>query len=107
MATLIVDVIGAENCVEIRLTEASGRFELAQYRNATLLKAFDVPCDFLKNKNADVLKKLTGGDEVGGEQVGRELDALEAGVDALGEGFDGQGFCEPRHPFEQDMPVGQ
>lgn len=68
VATLIVDVIGAENCVEIRLTEASGRFELAQYRNATLLKAFDVPCDFLKNKNADVLKKLTGGDEVGGEQ---------------------------------------
>ena len=68
VATLIVEVIGAENCAEIRLTEAAGRFELAQYRNATLLKAFDVPCDFLKNKNADVLKKLTGGDEVGGEQ---------------------------------------
>ena len=28
-------------------------------------------------------------------------------MDALGEGFDGQGFCEPRDALEQDVAVGK
>lgn len=68
IADLAVKIIGTENCVEIRLTEAAGRFEMAQYRDASLLKAFDVPANFLMDKNADILKKLTGGDQIGGER---------------------------------------
>jgi len=68
IADLAVKIIGCENCVEIRITEAAGRFEMAQYRDASLLKAFDVPANFLMDKNADILKKLTGGDQIGGER---------------------------------------
>ena len=67
IADLVVKMIGVRNCREIRLTETSGRFELGQYRSASLLKSFDCPANFLMNKNCDVLKRLTGGDEVGGE----------------------------------------
>lgn len=67
IADLIVKIVGVRNCREIRLTETSGRFELGQYRSASLLKSFDCPANFLMNKNCDILKRLTGGDEVGGE----------------------------------------
>jgi len=67
IADLIVTIVGVRNCREIRLTETSGRFELGQYRSASLLKSFDCPANFLMNKNCDILKRLTGGDEVGGE----------------------------------------
>jgi len=65
---VILDIVGVQNSAEIRISEAAGRFEMAQYRNATLLYAFEVKADFLQGKNTDVLKKLTGGDEIGGEQ---------------------------------------
>jgi P4 family phage/plasmid primase-like protien len=68
VARVVLDIVGANNSAEIRLSETAGRFEMAQYRNATLLYAFEVPADFFKSKNTDVLKKLTGGDEIGGEQ---------------------------------------
>jgi NAD(P)-dependent dehydrogenase (short-subunit alcohol dehydrogenase family) len=61
----------------------------AGFIDTDLTRGFDAP----KSRPEDVVRQT--------------LDALEAGVDALGEGFDGQGFCEPRHPLEQNMPVGQ
>ena len=46
-------------------------------------------------------------DEVGGQQVGRELDALEVGVDGAGERLTASVLARPGTPFEQHMPVGQ
>ena len=42
-----------------------------------------------------------------GQQVRRELDALEVGVDRVREGFHGQGFGKPRHAFDEKMPVAE
>ena len=46
-------------------------------------------------------------DEVGGQQVGGELDAGESGVDSLGQRGDGQGFGQSGDSFEEDVPVGE
>ena len=48
-----------------------------------------------------------GADQVGGQQVGRELDALEARLDAGAQGLDGQGLGEAGHAFEQHVAVGE
>ena len=44
---------------------------------------------------------------VGGEQIGRELDAAEAEPAGLGEGARGQRLREARHVLEQDVAVGE
>ena len=46
-------------------------------------------------------------DEVGGHEVGRELDAVERAVDDVGEGLDGERLGQAGHAFEQDVAVGQ
>jgi len=46
-------------------------------------------------------------DNVGGEQVGCELDAAELGVDSLGQGFNSQCLSEAGHAFQQDVAVGE
>ena len=46
-------------------------------------------------------------DDVGGQQVRRELDAAEAEVQPPGERADGQRFGQARHAFEQDVTAGQ
>ena len=46
-------------------------------------------------------------DDVGGQQVGRELDAMEGGLDRGRQGADGQGLGQAGHAFEQDVAVGQ
>ncbi|MNH14117.1 hypothetical protein D3C79_737050 [compost metagenome] len=48
-----------------------------------------------------------GAGDVGGEQVGGELDAVELGLDAFGEFFDGLGLGQARGAFDQHMAVGQ
>ncbi len=42
-----------------------------------------------------------------GQQVGRELDAMEGGLDGGGQGADAHGFGQAGHAFEQDVAVGQ
>ena len=46
-------------------------------------------------------------DQVGRQQVGGELNAREIGIDRLGQRGDGQRFGQPRHAFQQDVPVGE
>ena len=46
-------------------------------------------------------------DDVGGQQVGRELDALELQVQSAGHGADGERLRQPRHAFEEHVPVGE
>ena len=42
-------------------------------------------------------------DQVGRQQVGRELDTLKAQGDGLGQALDGERFGQARHAFEQHM----
>ena len=46
-------------------------------------------------------------DQVGGHQVRSELDPAGGAADDLGEGFDGDGFRQAGHAFEQDMALSQ
>ena len=46
-------------------------------------------------------------DKVCRQQVGGELDALEAGREGLGQRLDGRGLRQPRHSLQEDMPVGE
>jgi len=48
-----------------------------------------------------------GADDVAGQQVGRELDALELDAEGGAEGFDEQGLGEAGHAFEEDVAVGE
>ena len=48
-----------------------------------------------------------GADDVGGHQVGSELDAGERAADHFGEGLDGQGLGHARHTFEQHVALGE
>ena len=48
-----------------------------------------------------------GADHVGGQQIGRELDAVELRVDGAGEGPHRQRLGQTRHPLEQHVPIGQ
>ena len=46
-------------------------------------------------------------DQIGGHQVGGELDALEAAMHGLRQGGDRQGLGQARHAFDQKMAAGQ
>ena len=46
-------------------------------------------------------------DEVGGHQVGRELDALEGAAEDVGEGLDGQRLGQAGDALEEDVAAGQ
>ena len=48
-----------------------------------------------------------GPDDVRGQQVRRELDALKLGADHVGESLDGQGLGQAGHALQQDVAVGQ
>lgn len=48
-----------------------------------------------------------GADEVGGQQVWRELDAGKLGADGLGHRFDEQRLGQPGHAFQQHVPICQ
>ncbi|MNE24253.1 hypothetical protein D3C80_1175380 [compost metagenome] len=48
-----------------------------------------------------------GTGDVGREQVGGELDAMELRLDAFGELFDGLGLGQARRAFDQHVAVGQ
>ena len=48
-----------------------------------------------------------GADEIGGQEVGRELDAVEASADGRGERADRQRLGEAGHALEQHVAVGE
>jgi hypothetical protein len=48
-----------------------------------------------------------GAGDVGGQQVGGELDAMELRLDAFGQLFDGLGLGQPRRAFDQHVAVGE
>ncbi len=44
-----------------------------------------------------------GAGDIGGHEVGRELDAVERDVDGAGDGLDHERFGKPRHADHQRM----
>ena len=50
---------------------------------------------------------MSGADDVGRQQVGRELDALELRRRGVGERLDQQRLGQARHALEQHVPVGE
>ena len=46
-------------------------------------------------------------DDVGGHQVGRELDAVEAAAEHVGQRADQQRLAQAGHAFEQDVAAGE
>ena len=48
-----------------------------------------------------------GADDVGGQQVGRELYAAELGVDELCKGLDGHRLSQSGHALQQDVSVAE
>ena len=54
-----------------------------------------------------VLIEHVGAGDVGGHQVGRELNQLERDIENLGDRADEQGFGQPRHPDQQTVAAGE
>jgi hypothetical protein len=48
-----------------------------------------------------------GANQIGGDQVGRKLDALELTANGVGQGLDRHRLGQPRHAFDQDVSPRQ
>lgn len=59
---VVTEIIGKDNVHTLRTERLGDKFETSFYLGKTLLHGVDVASDFLTNKNASVLKALTGGD---------------------------------------------
>ena len=46
-------------------------------------------------------------EDVGGHEIGRELDAIEGEIKDLGKGANQQRFSKARHPFEENVTAGK
>ena len=46
-------------------------------------------------------------DQIGGDKVGRELDALELAANRFRQGLDRHGLGQTRHAFDEDVPARQ
>lgn len=59
---IVRQIVGKENCAELRTKHLGERFEMNNYLNKSLLIGADVPADFLGGDSSDSLKKMTGDD---------------------------------------------
>ena len=64
---IIENVIGLDNCVEMRTGQLGERFEIARFIGKTLLIGSDVPSSFLLHKYAGRIKSLCGHDRLTAE----------------------------------------
>jgi phage/plasmid-associated DNA primase len=67
LALLISEVIGRNNCTELRTSQLDERFETSAFVGKTVLLAPDVKANFLSRDGAKVLKRLVGGDRQSAE----------------------------------------
>ena len=72
IGVVIDQVIGTRNVAELRTSHLSGRFEMKSFVGKNLLAGRDVPGDFLNQKGASAIKKLTGGDLMTVESKGKD-----------------------------------
>jgi len=76
---VLTEVIGKNNVHTLRTERLGDKFETSFYLGKTLLHGVDVSSDFLSQKNASILKSLTGGDTMNVElknlrEGGPEID---------------------------------
>ena len=84
LVNVVAGVIGKENIATLRTEQLGQRFETASFLGKTLLHGADVPADFLTQKNATVLKSLTGGDSMTVElKNGRERPEIEGNFNVI------------------------
>jgi P4 family phage/plasmid primase-like protien len=62
LALVISELIGQDNCTELRTAQLEERFEASAFIGKTLLMAPDVNANFLSRYGAEVLKRLVGTD---------------------------------------------
>ena len=68
LAAVARELIGEQNCAELRTAHLAERFEIARYRGKILLIGADVAGDFLSQEGTYKLKGMVGGDTLTGEQ---------------------------------------
>lgn len=67
---LLQNLVGLENCTQLRTQHLHERFELFRFQSKKLLIGVDVDADFLSSKGAPVIKGLVGGDTFDAEEKG-------------------------------------
>lgn len=67
---LLQNLVGLENCTQLRTQHLHERFELFRFQSKKLLIGVDVDDDFLSSKGAPVIKGLVGGDTFDAEEKG-------------------------------------
>jgi phage/plasmid-associated DNA primase len=78
IVNVVVKLIGQHNVGALRTHLLNERFEIGRFVGKTLLTACDVPGNFLQNRSAQVIKRLTGHDFIPGEVKGvmRPIDVF-------------------------------
>src|SRR5262249_54604642 len=61
----------------------------------------------LEDKAAGPLVKNTGAEQVAGQQVGGELDAVEGTVEAAGQGLGQQRLADARDVLDEQVPLAE
>ena len=72
IGSVIDQIVGTRNVAELRTSHLAGRFEMKSFVGKNLLAGRDVPGDFLNQKGAPAIKKLTGGDLISVESKGKD-----------------------------------
>jgi phage/plasmid-associated DNA primase len=70
LSLTVQQLIGQQNCTQLRTAFLGDKFELFRMLRKTLLTGIDVDPDFLNMRGASVLKGLVGGDIFDAEQKG-------------------------------------
>jgi len=67
LVDIMSQMVGRNNCVQMRTNLLTQRFEVGKFIGKILLVGADVPGDFLNKKGAETLKSLSGGDVLDAE----------------------------------------
>ena len=64
VVNVIQKVLGESNSTELRTNAMHGYYEIGRYEGHSLLVGLDVPSSFLRERGAEKIKALTGGDRL-------------------------------------------
>lgn len=65
---IIIRLVSIVKCAQLRTSQLVGRFEMTAYNGKRLLYFQDAPSDFLLTNGSELVKSLTGGDQMQAEQ---------------------------------------
>src|SRR4029077_12234725 len=67
LALVMAEIVGSDNCTQLRTAHLDERFEASAFIGKSILIAPDVKADFLSLYGASILKSLIGGDRMTAE----------------------------------------